>query len=309
MTRGVGEFTIQEFVPEWGAVAVAILTQLGDLWFLGLLLGVFYWTRPDRQDEIAVVGATLLTGIGLYRGFKELFALPRPNEPPVATAWFPDLLQPLWESIVAPASYGFPSGHATSATIVYVGLAAVLAVGARRRRFAVAGLLVGVVSLSRIVLGVHYLVDVVAGTALGLCLVALGVRALQTQRLTALFALTVPAAGFAVLASHAGFESVLLLGATLGAFLGWQVVAVARERTATDGSPGERRTLAMRCGLATLGVASLLVVLELVPALPDATLLQYVAAAALAILVAAVVVAPVARHSQHVRRVLMPTHS
>jgi membrane-associated phospholipid phosphatase len=309
MTRGVGEFAIQEFIPEWGAVAVAVLTQLGDLWFLGLLLGVLYWTRPDRQDEIAVVGATLLTGIGLYRGFKELFALPRPNEPPVATAWFPDLLQPLWESIVAPASYGFPSGHATSATIVYVGLAAVLTVGARRRRFAVAGLLVGVVSLSRILLGVHYLVDVVAGTALGLCLVALGVWALQTQRLTALFALAVLAAGFAVLTSHAGFEAVLLLGATLGAFLGWQVVALARERPATDGSTDGRRTLAMHCGLAPLGVASLLVVLELVPALPDATLLQYVAAAALAILVAAVVVAPVARHSQHVRRVLRSTHS
>jgi membrane-associated phospholipid phosphatase len=225
MTRGVGEFAIQECIPAWAAVAVAVLTQLGDLWFLGVVLAGLYWLQPDTRDETALVGAMLLVGLGLYRGLKELFALPRPGEPPATTAQLPELIQPFWESVVTPASYGFPSGHATSAAIVYVGLAAVLTVGARRQRFVAAGGLVSVVSLSRVALGVHYLVDVVAGIALGVCLVAVGVRLFTTRRTERMLGVAIPTSAFYVLTSDATLESIALLGVAVAAFVGWTVIS------------------------------------------------------------------------------------
>ena len=69
--------------------------------------------------------------------------------------------------------YGFPSGHATAATAVYGGVAAVLPAGTGRLRYAAAGSVVAVVALSRIAIGVHYLVGVVAGVLLGLTVLAL----------------------------------------------------------------------------------------------------------------------------------------
>jgi len=63
--------------------------------------------------------------------------------------------------------YGFPSGHATVSTVVYVGLASILTIWDQRRRYFVAGVVVAVVSFTRLALGLHYLVDVLAGMALG----------------------------------------------------------------------------------------------------------------------------------------------
>ncbi|WP_175416354.1 phosphatase PAP2 family protein [Natrinema versiforme] len=64
--------------------------------------------------------------------------------------------------------YGFPSGHALGATVAY-GLAADrLEIGSRRARVAVATIVVGTVAASRVVIGVHYPIDVVAGLLLGL---------------------------------------------------------------------------------------------------------------------------------------------
>jgi membrane-associated phospholipid phosphatase len=71
---------------------------------------------------------------------------------------------------IAPVTPGFPSGHATMSTLVYGGLALV-----HRRHVpsegtvaaALAALVVLAVSLSRVVLGVHYLGDVLVGLLVG----------------------------------------------------------------------------------------------------------------------------------------------
>jgi membrane-associated phospholipid phosphatase len=69
---------------------------------------------------------------------------------------------------VEPSPVGFPSGHAIAATTIYGG--ALLAFDRVRDPRAVAGVagLVAAISLSRVVLGVHYLGDVVAGVGVGL---------------------------------------------------------------------------------------------------------------------------------------------
>lgn len=68
------------------------------------------------------------------------------------------------------SSRSFPSGHATAATALATTVALVLiATGLPRRRRLVAVLAAYsvVISASRLVLGVHFLTDVIAGTALG----------------------------------------------------------------------------------------------------------------------------------------------
>ncbi|MDP9101538.1 MAG: phosphatase PAP2 family protein [Actinomycetota bacterium] len=70
-----------------------------------------------------------------------------------------------------PASYSFPSGHAVAAALGYVAMAVVLVPAApdalRRLMVAAAVVVPLVVAATRVLLGVHYLTDVLAGLALG----------------------------------------------------------------------------------------------------------------------------------------------
>ncbi len=170
MSRAIGEFGVQEFVPEWAALIVALVTQLGDIWFVSVLLGWLY--LRTRRDEVAVRVAQTVGAIGLLYVLKYLFAYPRPDQTLVALEQLPAVLRPLYASTAHADGYGFPSGHALVTTVVYVGLARTLSVGTARRRYLAAGTVVAAVSLSRVLLGVHYLVDVLAGVAVGLVYLA-----------------------------------------------------------------------------------------------------------------------------------------
>jgi len=306
MSRGIGEFAVQELIPEWLAVVIALLTQLGDFWFLSLVLGTLYWTHAEKQDEIAVVVGLTLAGLGLYRGLKEVLALPRPDEPPLDPELLPWLIQPVWELTATAGGYGFPSGHATSSTLVYFGLATVLSVGTRRRRFAVAGLLVSIVGFSRVALGVHFLVDIVVGVVLGGLLLAVAFRLLgplTARRATVVFALAVSTGGFYLVASDAELDAVVVLGAALGAFAGWQLVVLARELVALDRPSEAFRPLALRGGLAVLATTPLVIAVETFPLSPGvADGPPYAAGGTVGLAAIAVVSLPIARHSPRVCR-------
>lgn len=64
--------------------------------------------------------------------------------------------------------FGFPSGHSLKSSVVYGGATLVFEVWERHRQRMVAAIAVGLIALSRVVLGVHYLADVVVGTIVGL---------------------------------------------------------------------------------------------------------------------------------------------
>ena len=68
-------------------------------------------------------------------------------------------------AVATPPSPSFPSGHAATAFAV----AAVIAVRHPRLRWPLLGV-AALVALSRVYLGVHYWLDVIAGAALGVCL-------------------------------------------------------------------------------------------------------------------------------------------
>jgi len=107
----------------------------------------------DVRPLLLVWGAILLTTV--LKGF---FAVPRPPG-------------------AAVGGYAMPSGHATVSTVTY-GLVAYLeeerSIGPR---VVVAALLAGLIATSRVVIGVHYPADVVAGLLLGAAYLAVGLAA------------------------------------------------------------------------------------------------------------------------------------
>lgn len=149
MSRGVGEVeAAQRLVPEGLLPVVEFTTRLGDVSTLvavtvvaALLLG---------RDRGAHLFGVVIGGFALLAGLKAALALSRPSET---------------LHLIETATTGFPSGHALGATLVYGGLALALDTGTRRARIAAVVPLVVAVSLSRVVLGVHYLIDVGVGAA------------------------------------------------------------------------------------------------------------------------------------------------
>ncbi len=201
MSRGVGETGLVADLPDAVVAVTALLTQFGAVWFVFLLLAVFAVAvfgpvdaPVDGTAVVALSGATLLA-VGLTTLLKAVFALPRP--PGADTVQVPaalTTLAPLYEYAATGDGFGFPSGHALLATAFYGTLAHVWS-GRRPTRLAVA--VVTLVALTRVVLGVHYLVDVVVGALLGLVVVALATRGPPTRTLTVAVAVSLVAVAVA----------------------------------------------------------------------------------------------------------------
>jgi undecaprenyl-diphosphatase len=156
---------------------LTILFVLASTWWvkwpLFVAVGACGDARCRRRLPPALLSGLLAVGVaaGLTSLIKDLVDRARPA-----------LADPGIEALVAtPGSPSFPSGHAATA------FAAAIAVGAfyPRIRWPLLGT-AAVVGLSRIYLGVHYWLDVVAGAALGIAL-ALAV-VWTTRRLLALLA-------------------------------------------------------------------------------------------------------------------------
>lgn len=144
----------------WPTAAMRVVTDLGSSAVLitvavgaGLL-----WHRRDRTWRPLLLLAGAYAGaLVLQRTIKLLTQVPRP---------------PAADAVGVFSGYAFPSGHATDAAAVYGALAVLLAATLPRRSakaavWTVAVVVVGLVGLSRIYLGGHWLTDVLAGFALG----------------------------------------------------------------------------------------------------------------------------------------------
>lgn len=186
MSRGLGESELAATLPDVVVAVAGVVTQLGDMWFVLVgVAGLFALHRlgvsvsGDPWRDCLFLLAIAVGSYSLTVTLKYAFLLPRPPGAATATppAWLPDLAGPAYESMVTGDGYGFPSGHALKTTAVYGGAAATVTVWDRSRRFAAAGVIIAAVALSRVLLGVHYLADVVVGVALGGAFLALVVRA------------------------------------------------------------------------------------------------------------------------------------
>jgi len=266
--------SLRTAIPDALVVASAVVTRLGDPFFLAVLLLIGYWLE-DGEEQAAVIGLSL-SGLAALVALKYTFALPRPTAMP-AVEGVPSGLRWAYETAIEADGYGFPSGHATGATIVYTLLATTVDVGSRRTRYAVAASTIVLVALSRVFLGVHYLIDVIAGVVLGLVLVLLGRRLVARYEIdsgTTALGLAVILGGLATAISGWHRDGLLLLGAALGAFGGWQYVLLGRlvdgdvKRTGGTAPLGD----SYRGSLAVAGIGPLFGALAFGVPFPDAAI-------------------------------------
>ena len=216
---------IHDALPGVVVDALGVLTTLGDGAVLVALAVLLYWFGAEEvRDRRAMVLGVAVATLALVSGLKGLLEVQRPlfaASPPLA---FAPATYPGWST---------PSAHAMGAAAVYGALAVVMDVGSRRLRYAVAGSIIVTVALSRIVLGLHYVGDVVLGVLLGLLLVVLAVR-LGRESVTAMFALSLGIALAAFVLGSREFTE-MAIGASLGGLVVWPLVR-ARDSDALGAS-------------------------------------------------------------------------
>ncbi|AGB38502.1 phosphatase PAP2 family protein [Natronococcus occultus] len=191
---------IRELFPTaYTDIAIAV-TELGGQSTLMLLLATLFWLSSQRRTALVIAYA--LAGVSLLLAIKTVLGLPRP---PAEL-----FLKPLESD-----TYGFPSGHAFAATVVYGGLVSAYDRTRDFRAVAAAGTLILTVSLSRVVLGVHYIGDVIIGVAIGFVFLGAMNRATRGEPQRA-FAIALGLSVLAMLAVGSSSELLLGLGSSIG---------------------------------------------------------------------------------------------
>jgi undecaprenyl-diphosphatase len=141
------------FAPDWIQIAMTTASRCGDGW-LWCALGFIILLFGDSSRFAAVGSAMLATFVGLsiYQIVKKTTRRTRPC-----------LVEPhSWSPILPPDQFSFPSGHtiagfsiAVSVGLFYPSLLVLLLVCAT------------LIAVSRIMLGMHFLSDVLVGAMLG----------------------------------------------------------------------------------------------------------------------------------------------
>ncbi|TYL39895.1 PAP2 family protein [Natronococcus pandeyae] len=196
---------LREALPDVAIAAFELLTHLGDGAALIVFATLLYWFGTEsRRRKRALVIAIGLGALAISAGMKGIFLRPRPE---LADGY---------------GGYSFPSAHAMGAAAFYGALAVVSNIGTRVQRYVVAGVVIFLVALSRVVIGVHFVGDVLAGVVIGLAFVALILRTDDPEP-GSVFALSGVLAFGAYLLGSREFTT-LTIGAALGATGSWMYV-------------------------------------------------------------------------------------
>ncbi|ELY51086.1 phosphatase PAP2 family protein [Natronorubrum bangense] len=279
MYRG-GELleTLHGSMPEWLLLLAALVTRLGDVWVvISITIAASWlltWQRSTGGASPPQQGATntsempsavwmvgvVVGGLAVMTALKHSFALPRPALVAATPGALPPALESVYVSTVTLSGYGFPSGHALGATVAYGLLALTVRNGTRRVRFAVAGVIILAVSLSRVVLAVHYPGDIVAGIAVGVAYLVAMVWLLERSRFDRVTSAFTLALGFALVAiaiSGAAGRSVTYAALAAGALAVW---ALGHRRF--HSSPTPRVTYHTGSATVSIGLLAGLTVLD-----------------------------------------------
>ena len=150
------------------AITVLVNPEVAVLVFLITLI-LLWWRRAHRETLMfsVVCGGSVI----LNQGLKLLFKRPRPD---------------LWPPLITEHTYSFPSGHALQGTVLYGAISYLLANRFPRWAnwlYGGAILLVGAIGLSRLYLGVHWPLDVLAGWTVGFLWLIICIFLLRLQDL------------------------------------------------------------------------------------------------------------------------------
>jgi undecaprenyl-diphosphatase len=151
-----------------------VATHLGDFWPTAVIVSSGFWFMVGRRRYVSALAllAAVLGGFLLNTLMKDVFQRPRPLAD---------------YNLVKPIGFSFPSGHAMISASMYLVFAYVVArslesLAWRRAVWALVGVLIAVVALSRVYLGVHYPTDVTAGFLAGSLWATVVVTALEMAR-------------------------------------------------------------------------------------------------------------------------------
>jgi undecaprenyl-diphosphatase len=147
----------------WFRIWMILSTRLGDGWlWYGVGIMLLAWGGPQRLAAIGAAGSAALFGVLIFKALKHLSHRRRPCQ-----------FEPhCWSKVLPPDKFSFPSGH----TMTAFSIALVLSYFYPALEGTLFFLAISI-GFSRIVLGMHFLSDVLAGVVLG---VALGCASITT---------------------------------------------------------------------------------------------------------------------------------
>ena len=148
--------------PRWIRLWALCATRGGDGWlWYGMAAVILLFGGPLRFRAVSAAALAAASGIALFLNLKKATGRKRPCT-----------FEPhCWATLLPPDQFSFPSGHTITAFAVALSLSAFYPTLA-------AGLMFCALSIaaSRILLGMHFLSDVLAGAAIGTILACLSTR-------------------------------------------------------------------------------------------------------------------------------------
>lgn len=139
--------------PQWVRLSAIAATRAGDGWLWGLIgLLILVFGGHNRVLATAAAGAAATVGAGLFVLLKKLSGRKRPCE-----------VEPhCWATLLPPDRFSFPSGHTITSFAVAVALGSFYPA-------LLPALLVcaTTIAVSRLLLGMHFLSDVLVAALLG----------------------------------------------------------------------------------------------------------------------------------------------
>lgn len=139
--------------PRWIRMWMIAATRLGDgwLWYsIGLIVLLF--GGAERYEALGAAAVSSATGVILFVTLKRLFNRQRPSA-----------IDPhCWATLLPPDRFSFPSGHTITAFSIAVPLGLFYPAILMGLLFCALS-----IALSRVLLGLHFLSDVLAGCVIG----------------------------------------------------------------------------------------------------------------------------------------------
>jgi len=139
--------------PRWIRYWMIAATRMGDGWlWYSVAAALLAFGGAQRYAAVGAAGSAALAGVAVFKALKRLSHRPRPCQ-----------IEPhCWSKVLPPDRFSFPSGH----TMTAFSIALVLSYFYRGVELPLY-FLAGSIAVSRVVLGMHFLSDVLAGAILG----------------------------------------------------------------------------------------------------------------------------------------------
>jgi len=139
--------------PRWIRWWMLLATRAGDGWLWGAIgIALVVSSAPQRFHAVEAAGSAVAAGVLIFHKIKKVVGRIRPK----------DIEPHCWARIVTSDRFSFPSGHSTTAFAVALSLGSFYP-EARPLLLVLAAN----VAVSRVIVGMHFLSDVLVGSGMG----------------------------------------------------------------------------------------------------------------------------------------------